>query len=82
MGRYIRISTRRNLFYLTQLVLHYYLRKVDIIIINQLFEFNDSLIFTFLMLLGEFFAGFSIHLYQIFFFKNKNKKDATYFGIK
>jgi len=82
MGRFIRISTRRNLFYLTQLVLHYYLRKVDIIIINQLFEFNDSLIFTFLMLLGEFFAGFSIHLYQIFFFKNKNKKDATYFGIK
>ena len=82
MGRFIHISTRRNLFYLTQLVMHYFLRKVDLIIINQFFKFNDSLIFTFLMLLGEFFAGLSIHLHQIFFFKNKNKKNATYFGIK
>ena len=34
------------------------------------------------MLLGEFFAGLSIYLYQIYFFKNKNVKNAEYFGIK
>ena len=82
MKKCIRFYSRRNIFYLTQLVMHYYLRKINLIVINQLYEFNDSLIFTFLMLLGEFFAGLSIYLYQIYFFKNKNVKNAEYFGIK
>ena len=82
MGGFIKISTRRNLFYLSQVIFHYYSRKVVlIIIINNLFVFNNSLIFTILMLLGEFFAGVSIHLYQILFFEKKSKK-TKYFGIE
>ena len=81
MGRFIRISTRRNLFYLSQVVLYYYSRKVVLIIINNLYKFNDSLIFTFLMLLGEFFAGIAIYLYQIYFFGTKNDIKIKYFGV-
>ena len=81
MGRFIRISTRRNLFYLSQVVLYYYSRKVVLIIINNLYKFNDSLIFTFLMLLGEFFAGIAIYLYQIYFFETKNDIKIKYFEI-
>ena len=80
MGGFIKISTRRNLFYLSQVILYYYSRKVVLIIINNLFIFNNSLIFTILMLLGEFFAGISIHLYQKLFFEKKNTK-TKYFGI-
>ena len=80
MGGFIKISTRRNLFYLSQVIFHYYSRKVVLIIINNLFIFNNSLIFTILMLLGEFFAGISIYLYQKLFFEKKNTK-TKYFGI-
>ena len=82
MGKIIKISTRRNLFYLLQVIFHYYSRKVVLIIITQMFEFSGSLIFTILMLLGEFFAGLTIHLYQIFFFEKKENKKTKYFGIE
>ena len=76
MGKFIHISIRRNLLYLVNLIIFYYLRKVDLIIINTKFNFNDSLIFTLLMFFGEFFAGLAIQLYQTFFIKeeiaNKN----------
>ena len=81
MGRFIKISSRRNLFYLYQVIFHYYSRKVVLIVLTQLFKFNDSLIFTILMLLGELFAGLSIHLYQTLFFKAKSNKVTKYFGI-
>ena len=71
MGKYIHISIRRNLFYLINLIIHYYLRKVDLIIINTKYNFNDSLIFTLLMLFGEFFGGLAIYLYQTFFIKEE-----------
>ena len=52
------------------------MRKVDLIIINTKFKFNDSLIFTLLMFFGEFFAGLAIQLYQTFFLKEEiNKKN-------
>ena len=64
------------MLYLVNLIIFYYLRKVDLIIINTKFNFNDSLIFTLLMFFGEFFAGLAIQLYQTFFIKeeiaNKN----------
>ena len=76
MGKFIHISIRRNLLYLVNLIIFYYLRKVDLIIINTKFKFNDSLIFTLLMFFGEFFAGLAIQLYQTFFLKEEiNKKN-------
>ena len=81
MPRFIHISIRRNLFYLLNLVIHYYLRKADLIIINTEYKFNDSLIFTLLMLLGEFLGGLSIFLYQTFFFKKVKIKKKKGFLI-
>ena len=69
MGNIIKKSTRRNLFFVMNVIIYYYLRKADLIIINKVFKFNDSLIFTLLMLSGEFFAGLSIYIYQILFLK-------------
>ena len=42
MAKLIHISIRRNLYYIINLLIHYYLRKVDLIIINTKFQFNDS----------------------------------------
>ena len=80
MSKLILISIRRNLYYIINLLIHYYLRKVDLIIINTKFQFNDSLIFTFLMFFGEFFAGLSIFLYQHIFLK-KDIKTVKHFKI-
>ena len=74
MSKFIHIATRRNLFYILSLIIHYYLRKADLIIINTEYEFNDSLIFTLLMLFGEFLGGLAIFLYQNNFFINTKRK--------
>ena len=81
MGNIIHLSTRRNLRFIIYLILYYYLRKIDSIIINYKFKFDDSLIFAILMFLGEFFAGLSVFIYQALYLKKDNKK-AYYFGIE
>ena len=75
----IKTSFRRNIIYLIQLFIHYYFRKIDLIIINQIFEFHDSLIFTFLMVLGEFLGGLTIYIYQTKLFKKK--KNSNRLGL-
>ena len=81
MGRFIHISTRRNLIYVIHLMIYYYLRKIDSIILNTKFKFKDSLIFAILMFLGEFFGGLSIFIYQSLVSKQRNRK-GYHFGIK
>lgn len=78
----IHITKRRNLLYIIYLMISYFMRKVDLIIITETYKFNDPLIFTFLMLLGEFVGGLSIYLYQHYFFKTKENKGTRYFGIE
>ena len=80
MGNIIKITPRRNLFYIINLIIYYYIRKAVLIIINKTFKFNDSLIFTILMLSGEFFAGLSIYIYQMIFLK-KDIKQVKHFNI-
>ena len=80
MGNIIKITPRRNLFYIINLIIYYYIRKAVLIIINKTFKFNDSLIFTILMLTGEFFAGLSIYIYQMIFLK-KDIKQVKHFNI-
>ena len=70
----IKITLRRNLIYILQLFIYYYLRRIDMIIIRRLYKFDNSLIFTFLMHSGEFFGGLSTYIYQKTFLKNKTKK--------
>ena len=80
MGNIIKISTRGNLFYIVNVIIYYYIRKIVLTTTNNIYKFNDSLIFTFLMLAGEFFAGLSIYIYQILFLK-KDIKKVKYFKI-
>ena len=65
----IKLTLRKNLIYIIQLSIYYYIRRIDYIIIKQLYPFKDSLIFAFLMHLGEFFGGLASYLYQNTFLK-------------
>ena len=70
----IKLSLRRNSIYIIQVIIYYNIRRVVKDIITKNFEFNSSLIFTFLMHSGEFFGGLSIYLYRKTFLKKvKNK---------
>ena len=59
----IKIAIRRNQIYIIYLFIYYYLRRVEKTIIEHFYPFNDSLIFTLLMHLGEFFGGLSIYIF-------------------
>ena len=77
----IHIGLRRNLIYVILSIVFHFVRKVDIIIINEKYNFNDSLIFTLLMLFGELFAGISICIYQKYTFKKRETNNKTILGI-
>ena len=66
----IRISIRKNLIYLLLLFISYTLRRIVIIILDILGLDNSSLLFSFLMVLGEIIGGIIIYLYR----RNFNKK--------
>ena len=53
----IKIATRRNLIYPLQLLIYKVARDAEIILIEKLFDFKNSLIFTSIMFLEEIFAG-------------------------
>ena len=60
----IRFDWRRNLIYPIQLLIWTFLRKVDVILLDSLFGFSRSLLFTLIMFLGEFFAGLILYIHQ------------------
>ena len=76
----IKLTLRKNLIYIIQLSIYYYIRRIDYIIIKQLYPFKDSLIFAFLMHLGEFFGGLASYLYQNTFLK-KAKTTKNIWGL-
>ena len=78
----IHITKRRNLLYVIYSMIYYFLRKVDLIIINKKYKYNDSLIFTLLMILGEFFGGFTVYIYLNHFSKQENNKAKKHLGIE
>ena len=53
----IKISFRKNLIYMLLLIISYLLRRIILIIIDEIFGLNNSLIFCFLMFLGEIIGG-------------------------
>ena len=54
----IKFASRPNLIYILQLIIWNVLRKIDRIIMNELFDFDRSALFVSLMFLGEFLFGF------------------------
>ena len=65
----IKLALRKNLIYIIQLFIHYYLRRIVSTIIKQLYKLKDSLIFTLLMHSGELFGGLASYIYQNTFLK-------------
>ena len=68
-----KFSTRRNLIYITLLVLFSSVRKIISIIISSVFNFSNSNLFTLLMFSGELFAGIISYRYQISSIKKEEK---------
>lgn len=68
-----KFSTRRNLIYITLLVLFSSVRKIVSIIISSIFNFSNSNLFTLLMFSGELFAGIISYRYQISSIKKEEK---------
>ena len=60
----IKTSIRPNLKYPFQLLLYNELRDIESILVFRFLKFDDSLVYTPLMFLGEFGAGLIIYLYQ------------------
>ena len=77
----IRISIRKNLIYLLLLFISYTLRRIVIILLDKIFGLDNSLIFSFLMVIGEIIGGIIIYLYQCNFNK-KTKSGKSKFSIE
>ena len=77
----MKFALRRNLIYPFQLIIWNTLRKLEMILINHLFDFDNSLIYTIFMFLGEFFLGFLIYLYQQKSLSKKKNKEVKFMSI-
>ena len=69
----IKISKRPNLIYPLYLILWTFLRKIISIILSKLYKFKSSVIYTFLMFIGEIIGGVFFYLYQKGYFEKKIK---------
>ena len=68
----IKIVFRKNLIYLLLLIISYFTRRIIVIILNG-FGLINSLIFSFLMCLGQIVGGSLIYWYQNSFLNKKEK---------
>ena len=73
----IELSFRRNLIYLLFTIIFYLLRRILSIIIGEIYGLDNSLIFCFLMFLGEIIGGLSIYYRQISFLKKNKAKNEN-----
>ena len=81
----IKAAIRPNLKYLLQLFLYSELRNFESMLVFRFLKFEDSLVYTSLMFLGEFLFGLIIYLYQKKFIKKSlfnNKGPNKYMNIK
>ena len=67
----IKLTKRRNIIYIVQLVIWSNLRLIVKILLSKLYGFSKSPIFTFLMFFGEFSAGSIVYKYQSKYLRKK-----------
>ena len=65
----IKFAIRPNLKYPLQYLIYNVLRDIESTLIAKYLNFNESLIYKFLMFTGEFFSGLFVFLYQKKFIK-------------
>ena len=73
---FIKFAWRRNLIYPIQLLIWTFIRKINAMILDKEFNYSKSIIFTELMFLGEFLAGFILNAYQKSFIKKKSNEES------
>ena len=79
----IKFELRRNLIYPFQYMIWNLIRRLLTMFISYRFDFKDSLEYTPIMFLGEFFAGGIIYLYEKkVMMKKKETKDQYFMSIK
>ena len=76
----IKFNFRKSAFYFSTLEIILRIRFVEVMLLDNFFDFNDSIMYTFLMALGEIFGGLFLYL----FIQNSFKKNTkmNYLGIK
>ena len=77
----IKFALRRNLIYPLQLLIYNLLRKLEVMLLDYLFNFGDSIAFTPFMFIGEFLVGLLVYKYQRNFTKKKKIK-YKFFSIE
>ena len=60
----IKFTKRQNLKYPLLYLIYSLIRNIEVDLIDEYLDFNDSLIFTPLMFAGEFVSGLIVFLYQ------------------
>ena len=73
----IKFAIRRNLIYPLQFLLWNIVRDVETSLISYFFGLSNLLIYTPLMFLGEFLAGFIFYIYQIQFIPKETIIEQT-----
>ena len=63
-NRVIKFATRRNLIYPLQYLIYNVLRDTESTLVDKYFNYSDSLMFTPLMFIGEFFSGLIVYYKQ------------------
>lgn len=76
----IKFTLSKSLIYLLIFEIFYYIRYIEVLLLDKFFSFNNSIILTFLMTIGEIIGGLFVYL----IINNNFKKEISmnYFGIK
>ena len=75
----LKITFRKNHIYLVFLFFSYFVRRIISIILSKIFGFSTSILFCFLMCLGQIIGGSVVYCYQDSFLKKKTKKTSKSF---
>ena len=72
----IRFTWRHNLIYPIQVLIWTFFRYVDIVLLEKIFNFSTTFLFTLLMFLGQFFTSLILYFYQKSFLEKKAHKKS------
>ena len=78
----IEFARRGNMKYFIFLFFFHYIRRIESILISKILNFNSTVVFTFLMYIGEFLGGIAVIIYQKYLLKKSKEKQNNILLIK
>ena len=78
----IKIGIRNNLFYPLMLIINSTLRQILSILMDEVIEFDESLLLEIIMFLSEFLGGLILYIYHKILLRNKKEINQKFMGIK